>query len=92
MPRGPEEVGLDPEVVHVDVWTFVEGLKADDPERADFVVSYSVGSRDKLRVTSYPVAYRGPWGWHVLGRRYYVQEYEQHSYTEGTLAVDIFTF
>lgn len=62
----------------------------EDPERADFVVSYSVGSRDKLRVTSYPVAYRGPWGWHVLGSRYYVHEYEEHSYTEGTLAVDIF--
>lgn len=59
-------------------------------EQADFVVSYSVGSRDKLRVSAYPVAYRGPWGWHVPGSRYYVTEQRAHSYTEGTLAVDIF--
>lgn len=61
-----------------------------DRDQADFVVSYSIGSREKLRVSSYPVGYRGPWGWHVYGSRYYIHEYDAHSYTEGTLAVDIF--
>lgn len=64
--------------------------RIEQHERADFVVSYSVGSRDKLRVSAYPVPYRGPWGWHVPGSRYYVTETRTHSYTEGTLAVDIF--
>ncbi len=63
---------------------------AAERESADFVVSYTVGRRDKLRVSSWPVAYRGPWGWHVAGSRYYVREYEEHVYTEGSLSVDVF--
>lgn len=62
----------------------------DDRDEADFVVSYTVGSRETIRTTSYPAAYHGTWGWHVHGSDYYVREYEEHSYTEGTLAVDIF--
>lgn len=73
------------EQLHLKGYRFV-----DDRDSADFVISYSLGSRDKLRVSSYPVAYRGPWGWHVVGSRYYVNEYEEHVYTEGTLAVDAF--
>lgn len=61
-----------------------------NPDAADFIVSYTVGSREKLRTTSYPSAYHGSWGWHVRGSYYYVREYEEHSYTESTLAVDIF--
>ena len=57
---------------------------------ADFVVAYTVGTRDKIRVTSYPAEYHGTWGWHVYGSHYYVREYSEHSYTEGTLGVDIF--
>lgn len=62
----------------------------DDRDEADFVVSYTVGSRETIRTTSYPAAYHGTWGWHVRGSDYYIREYEEHSYTEGTLAVDIF--
>ncbi|MEX0707375.1 MAG: DUF4136 domain-containing protein [Woeseia sp.] len=61
-----------------------------DRDEADFVVSYTVGSRETIRTTSYPVAYHGTWGWHVRGSDYYIREYEEHSYTEGTLAVDVF--
>ncbi len=62
----------------------------EDRENADFVLAYTIGTRDKIRVDSYPVGYRGSWGWHVHGSYYYVREYSEHSYTEGTLGVDIY--
>ncbi|RLA31704.1 MAG: hypothetical protein DRR11_10175, partial [Gammaproteobacteria bacterium] len=66
-------------------YSFVE-----DRDNADFVLAYTVGTREKIRISSYPVGYRGSWGWHVYGSHYYVHEYTQHSYTEGTLSIDIF--
>lgn len=62
----------------------------EDRGQADFVVAYSLGSRDRLQVTSYPAPFNGPWGWHIAGSRYYVREYKEHAYEEGTLSVDIF--
>jgi len=62
----------------------------DDRGSADFVIAYTVGTREKIRTTSYPVGYHGDWGWHVHGSYYYVRETTEHRYTEGTLAVDIF--
>lgn len=59
-------------------------------DQADFIVSYTVGTREKIDSTSYPTAYRGEWGWHIYGRHYYLTEVEHRSYTEGTLGVDIF--
>lgn len=73
------------EQLEIQGYTFTE-----DRAAADFVVSYTVGSREKIRTSSYPVAYRGAWGWHVYGSRYYVHEYVEHSYTKGTLSVDVF--
>ena len=57
-------------------------------ERADFVVSLSVGARERISVTStpYPIAYRGAWRW---GRAYY-NDVDVRQYTEGRLAIDIF--
>ena len=57
-------------------------------EQADFVVSFSVGARERVSVTStpYPVAYRGAWRW---GRAYY-NDVDVRQYTEGRLAIDIF--
>lgn len=62
------------------------------PERklADFVVSYTVGTREKVDASSYPSGYGGTWGWHLHGRYYYEAEYRHRSYTEGTLGIDIF--
>ncbi len=62
---------------------------ADD---ADFTVSYTVGSRDKIRVDTYPASYRTGFGW---GRGYYGgfamgTESTVRSYTEGKLAIDVF--
>jgi hypothetical protein len=62
----------------------------EDRENADFVLAYTIGTRDKIRVTSYPASYHGSWGWHVNGSYYYTREISEHSYTEGTLGVDVF--
>jgi len=67
----------------------------EDPEKADFVISYTVGSRDKIKVDSYPATYHGGWGW---GRGYYGgyhgmtmgTETRVRNYTEGSLAIDVF--
>lgn len=61
-----------------------------NPSQADFVVSYTVGTREKIDATSYPDAYRGAWGWHMYGRYYYQTEIVHRTYTEGTLGIDIF--
>lgn len=57
----------------------------DDNRNVDFVVSFTVGSRDKIDVDSYPMPYRGSWRW-----PYYGDTLRVHSYTEGILAIDIF--
>ena len=57
---------------------------------ADFVLAYTVGTRERIEATSYPSAYRGAWGWHLYGRHYYDIEVEHRMYTEGTLGVDVF--
>ncbi len=61
-----------------------------DRDSADFVVSYTVGTRDRIEATSYPSAYHGAWGWHLYGRYYYETEVVHRMYTEGTLGVDVF--
>ena len=33
--------------------------KVDDPEKADFVLSFTVGSREEIQVNSYPTTYAG---------------------------------
>ncbi|WP_439105534.1 DUF4136 domain-containing protein [Congregibacter sp.] len=67
-----------------------------NPEEADFAIGYTSGSRDKIKVNSYPEPYRpyyGGWGW---GGSYYGGAYgggsnvDVQQYTEGTLAIDIY--
>ena len=55
-------------------------------EQADFVVSFTLGGRDKIRVDSYPTSYRTRWSW---GAPYHT-DVNVRQYTEGTLAIDIF--
>ncbi|MCP4325120.1 MAG: DUF4136 domain-containing protein [Alteromonadales bacterium] len=70
----------------------------DDAEHADFTISYTVGSRDKIKVNSYPATYNTGFGW---GRGYYGgsgyyglmsmgTETSVKQYTEGKLAIDIY--
>lgn len=67
-----------------------------DPATADFVVSFTVGSRDSIKVDSYPsmsmgysYGYPRHWGW---GSSYYccAQDTRVREYTTGMLAVDMF--
>lgn len=65
---------------------------AADPNAADFVLSFTVGARQELRVDSYPATgggyyRRGGWGGAYYG---YGTETRVRQYTQGTLAVDIF--
>jgi len=57
----------------------------EDSEQADFVVGFGLGASDKLRMDSYPAAYRGPWHWHGG-----IHEGSSRQHTEGRLVVDIF--
>lgn len=70
--------------------------KVDDPEAADFVLSFTIGSREEIKVNSYPstyagYGYRGAWGW---GGPYYgmgvATETQVRQYQKGMLALDIF--
>jgi len=62
----------------------------EDRNDADLLVAYTVGSRDKIRIESYPMDYRGHWGWHDPRSHYYFRKTEARNYTEGTLGVDLF--
>ena len=71
----------------------------DDAEKADFAISYTVGNRDKIKVSNYPTSYNTGFGW---GRGYYGSGFggmysthmntETHvrQYTEGKLAIDVY--
>lgn len=70
--------------------------KVDDPEAADFALSFTVGSREEIKVNSYPSSYStfgygGAWGW---GGPYYgvgmATETQVRQYQKGTLALDVF--
>ena len=65
-------------------------LFTENRDDADLLVAYTVGSRDKVRIESYPVDYRGHWGWHYPRSHYYFRKIEARNYTEGTLGVDLF--
>ncbi len=56
----------------------------EDADRADFVVGFGLGATDKLRIDSYPAAYRGPWYWHGT------HDVRVRQHLEGRLVVDIF--
>lgn len=68
----------------------------EDPKKADFAISYTVGNRDKVQVHSYPVAYSSRFSW---GRGYHrghyndvlmVNDTQIVQYTEGKLAIDVY--
>lgn len=64
----------------------------EDDSNADFAISYTVGSRDKIRIEHLPPTYRVGFGW---GNRYfstYQLSSETHvrNYSEGKLAIDVF--
>ena len=67
----------------------------DDPETADVAIAFTVGSREKLQVDSYPVSYRAGYGsWGRYGGYYggvgYGTETRVREITKGELAIDVF--
>lgn len=64
--------------------------QAASRDSADFVLSYTIGTRERIEASSYPSPYRGAWGWHLYGRYYFDTEVVHRMYTEGTLGIDIF--
>jgi hypothetical protein len=62
-------------------------MRVQERNSADFVVSYTVGARERLDVQSYPVPYRGPWFW---GYPYFGHDVDVTMYREGTIAIDVF--
>ena len=59
-----------------------------NPDDADFLVTFTVGTRDRIYVERYPLAYRDRWIRHWP--YYYSGVVDVHEYTEGMLAIDIF--
>ncbi|MBV1905448.1 MAG: DUF4136 domain-containing protein [Pseudomonadales bacterium] len=62
-----------------------------DRETADVAVSFTVGSREKISVDSYPSAYQGYYGRYDWGAGYYYgNDVSVRQYTQGLLAIDLF--
>lgn len=71
--------------------------RVDNPEAADFAVSFTVGSREEIRVDSYPSAYAGygmggyrGWGGAYYGYGYGTSETRVRQTTKGMLGFDVF--
>jgi hypothetical protein len=90
---GGERKPLDPLLARrikeaIDTQLEAKGYKlTKDLGKADFAVSFSVGTREKIRVQSSPTYYGGGYGY---GGWYAGSGVSTQSYTEGTLAIDIF--
>jgi len=67
-------------------------IYTENAAAADFVVDFTLGSRERIDVQSYPSAYMGPgwWGPGWWGYPYWGNEVDVHQYREGTLSIDVF--
>ena len=54
---------------------------------ADFAIAFTVGTRERIDINSYPLAYRDNWHWRP---RYWDYEVRTSTYQEGMLGIDIF--
>jgi hypothetical protein len=61
--------------------------KVTGESSADFAVAFTVGTRERIDVDSYPFIYRDNWRWRP---RYWDYEIRARTYQEGMLAIDIF--
>ncbi len=63
----------------------------DNAADADFVVDFTIGSRERTDLRSYPAPYAGPWGYsYWWGAPYWGNQLDVRQYREGTLSIDIF--
>ena len=98
MPVIPDSEPISPLTIHrikssIEETLIQKGYEmADRSDGADFVISFVVGTRDKISATSYPRGWysgrRGGWVW--CGPYCYDDEVIVRTYTEGTLSVDVF--
>jgi hypothetical protein len=66
---------------------------AADAAAAEFAVDFTIGSRVRMDVHSYPAAYVGGWYWGApgwWGYPYWGSEIDVRQYREGTLSIDVF--
>ncbi len=87
--------GTEPQISALTARRIREAIEAElaskgytavtEPSGADFVLAFTVGTRDRIDATSYPMPYRGPWRW-----SWYADETDLRVYREGTLSIDIF--
>ena len=67
---------------------------ATDPQSADFSVDFTIGSKERTDINSYPSPYAGAgWGWGGRGwwgGGYWGNDLDVRQYREGTLSIDIF--
>lgn len=69
---------------------------ASDPAAADFAVDFTIGSRERTDINSYPDPYAGMgwagWGWGPgwWGGPYWGSDLDVRQYREGTLSIDVF--
>ena len=68
-----------------------------EAKSADFAISFTIGSREEIKVDSYPsmsagvgMGRHGHWGWGGAYYGYGATEVSVRQYTKGMLAVDIF--
>jgi len=59
-----------------------------NPAEADFTITYTVGSRDKVTANNFPLFF-DPWGRNSFFNRSIMTPSIRH-YTEGKLAIDVF--
>jgi len=67
-------------------------VEASDPQVADFTIDFTIGSRERTDIATYPQAYAGcgwggPRGW---GGPYWGDAVDVRQYREGTLSIDVF--
>jgi hypothetical protein len=91
---------LEPRIMDaVEAELIAKGFNyTNDLEAADFALSFTVGSRDEIKVDSYPsmtggysgYGYPGHWGGWGGAYYGYGTETSVRQYTKGMLAIDIF--
>jgi hypothetical protein len=70
---------------------------ASTPENADFTVDFTIGSRERTDINTYPAPYAGAgwagWGWGGggwWGGPYWGDQIDVRQVREGTLSIDVF--
>jgi Domain of unknown function (DUF4136) len=67
-------------------------VETSDPQAADFMIDFTIDSRERTDINSYPQPYAG-WGWggpRSWGGPYWGDSVDVHQYREGMLSVDVF--